>query len=121
MSKIFIKLKQNMLLDLFGKQTIISDRPQVVENTGLVNSHIAKNDIRLIASLKDTATDAEWVACRNAAASEEAAIKEFLAKYDVNAIEVFHDDLTAAAPVEEAVERAEPVKVENTPKKKKKA
>lgn len=82
MAKILMELHTGSLLDLFGKQYIMSGKPAVAENTSLVNSTISAGKAKLIAQLKDDATQDlldKYLADNK--------LKEFIAKYDANAKE----------------------------------
>ena len=81
MSKILVKLKEGMLLDLLGKQTIESIRPQVAESTRLVQEVISRGKATLIAQLKDGATQEALEKAYKNSKSDEAAIKSFLKEY----------------------------------------
>lgn len=81
MSKILVKLKEGILLDLVGRQTIESIRPQVAESSRLVQETISRGKATLIAQLKDGATQEALEKAYKNAKSEEAAVKAFLKDY----------------------------------------
>ena len=80
MAKILMKLHEGSLLDLIGKQYIMSGKPTVAESTSLVNSTISAGKGKLLAQLKEEATQEilnKYL--------EENKLKDFIAKYDINA------------------------------------
>lgn len=76
MAKALVQLKEGSLLDLFGHQYIMSGEPCVAEVTSLVESVIAKGEMKMLASLKDDASNEELAKAKS--------VKDFLAKYDAN-------------------------------------
>lgn len=78
MSKILVKLKEGILLDLVGRQTIEAIRPQVAESTRLVQEWVARGRATVLAQLKDGASQEALEKAYKNAKSEEAAIKNFL-------------------------------------------
>lgn len=87
MSKILIKLKEGILLDLVGKQTIEAIRPQVVESTRLVQEVISRGKATVLAQLKDGATQEALEKTYKNNKSEDAAVKAFLKDYNIEAEE----------------------------------
>lgn len=81
MSKILLKLKEGILLDLVGRQTIEAIRPQVAESSRLVQETISRGRATLIAQLKDSATQEALEKVYKNTKSEEAAVKAFLKDY----------------------------------------
>lgn len=79
MAKLLVELKEGSLLDLIGKQYIISGEPCIAKSSNLVDSMIAKGKMKLIARLKDDATEEELAKAKN--------IKEFVAKFDADKVE----------------------------------
>lgn len=80
MAKILMELHEGSLLDLFGNQYIMSGKPAVAENTSLVNGAISAGKGKVMAQLKDEATQEilnKYL--------EEDKLKDFIAKYDINA------------------------------------
>lgn len=80
MAKILMELHEGSLLDLFGNQYIMSGKPAVAENTSLVNGAISAGKGKVLAQLKDEATQEilnKYL--------EEDKLKDFIAKYDINA------------------------------------
>ena len=80
MAKILMELHEGSLLDLFGNQYIMSGKPAVAENTSLVNGVISAGKGKILAQLKDEATQEilnKYL--------EEDKLKDFIAKYDINA------------------------------------
>lgn len=80
MAKILMELHEGSLLDLFGNQYIMSGKPAVAENTSLVNGAISAGKGKFLAQLKDEATQEilnKYL--------EEDKLKDFIAKYDINA------------------------------------
>ena len=87
MSKILVKLKEGILLDLIGKQTIEAIRPQVAESTRLVQETIARGKATVLAQLKDGANQEALEKVYKNSKNEEAAIKAFLKEYSLEAEE----------------------------------
>lgn len=81
MSKILLNLKEGILLDLVGRQTIEAIRPQVAESTRLVQEVIAKGKATVLAQLKDGANQEALEKAYKNSKSEEAAVKAFLKEY----------------------------------------
>lgn len=79
MAKLLVELKEGSLLDLIGKQYIMSGKPCVADSSNLVESMIAKGKMKLIARLKDEATAEELAKAKS--------IKEFVAKFDADKVE----------------------------------
>lgn len=80
MAKILMELYEGSLLDLVGKQYIMSGKPAVAENTSLVNGVISSGKGKLLAQLKPEATQdllEKYLA--------DDKLKDFIAKYDINA------------------------------------
>ena len=67
-----------MLLDLVGKQTIESHRPQVVESSRLVQEWVSRGRATVLAQLKDEASQEALEKAYKGSKTEEAAIKAFL-------------------------------------------
>lgn len=78
MARALVQLKEGSLLDLFGHQYIMSGEPCVVEVTSLVESMIAKGGMKMIASLKDDASNEELAKAKDT--------KEFLAKFGADKV-----------------------------------
>lgn len=76
MSKVLVELKDGSRLDLIGHQYIMSGEPQVVELSNLVSYEIAKGNMKLIARLKDGASQEDLKKAKN--------VDEFLKKFDAN-------------------------------------
>ena len=79
MAKVLVELKEGSLLDLIGKQYIMSGKPCVANISTLVESTIAKGDMKLIARLKEDASEEALAKAKD--------IKEFLAKFDADKVE----------------------------------
>lgn len=76
MAKLLVELKMGSLLDLVGHQYILSGKPQIAISSNLVDSSIAKGDMKLLATLKD---DANEEALNEALKKKD--LKSFLKKY----------------------------------------
>lgn len=79
MVKLLVELKQGSLLDLMTNQYVISGEPHVIKPSGLYESAIAKGDMKLLATLKDEASEELLQKAKS--------VKEFIAKYDANKAE----------------------------------
>lgn len=76
MAKLLVELKEGSLLDLIGHQYIMSGKPQIAKASNLVDSSIARGDMKLLANLKDAADEAELEE-----ALKKNNLKAFLKKY----------------------------------------
>ena len=110
MSKILVKLHEGILLDLVGKQTIESVRPQVAESTRLVQEWIARGRATVLAQLKDGASQEALEKAYKNSKSEEAAVKAFLKDYTLVVEEPKKEDGKAEEPKKEGDKAEEPKK-----------
>jgi len=77
MAKVLVELKEASLLDLIGHQYIMAGEPHVANLTSLISSAIADGRMKLIARLKDGASEEELKKAKD--------VKAFLAKFDAEA------------------------------------